>query len=163
MSPSIIAKPRQLRQPRRCFSTRNGEPDPKKSRDSALSVGVPGTVAGLALAHAKYGSGKLSLAELIEPAIELARKGVEVVDDIADTLPLAQTAHRALAFERTGFFSTATAPCWCRDRICCSLISRSRFALSRRTDQRDFYEGPVAEKIAAAVRKAGGIMTQRGS
>ncbi|MGB8138561.1 MAG: gamma-glutamyltransferase, partial [Pseudolabrys sp.] len=72
------------------FLDASGEPDPKKSRDSALSVGVPGTVAGLALAHEKYGSGKLSLADLIEPAIALARNGVDVVDDIADTLPLAQ-------------------------------------------------------------------------
>jgi gamma-glutamyltranspeptidase/glutathione hydrolase len=39
------------------FLDANGEPDPKKSRDSALSVGVPGTVAGLALAREKYGSG----------------------------------------------------------------------------------------------------------
>src|SRR5215831_19079837 len=73
------------------FLDARGEPDPKKSRDSALSVGVPGTVAGLALAHAKYGSGKLSLADLIEPALTLARNGVEIVDDIADTLPLAQS------------------------------------------------------------------------
>src|SRR4029077_14555272 len=72
------------------FLDASGEPDPKKSRDSALSVGVPGTVAGLALAHEKYGSGKLSLADLIEPAITLARNGVDVVDDIADTLPSAQ-------------------------------------------------------------------------
>src|SRR6186713_2564795 len=58
------------------FLDASGEPDPKKSRDSALSVGVPGTVAGLALAHEKYGSSKLSLADLIEPAITLARNGV---------------------------------------------------------------------------------------
>jgi gamma-glutamyltranspeptidase/glutathione hydrolase len=35
-----------------------GEPDPAKSRDSGLSVGVPGTVAGLALALERYGSGR---------------------------------------------------------------------------------------------------------
>ena len=39
------------------FLDSQGNADPDKSRDSALSVGVPGTVAGLALAHAKYGSG----------------------------------------------------------------------------------------------------------
>src|SRR5476649_1757548 len=72
------------------FLDGKGEPDPAKSRDSALSVGVPGTVAGLALAHSKYGSGKLSLADLIAPALELARNGVDIVDDIADTLPRAQ-------------------------------------------------------------------------
>ena len=39
------------------------------------AIGVPGTVAGLALAQARYGSGKFSLADLIAPAIELARDG----------------------------------------------------------------------------------------
>ena len=92
------------------FLDAKGEPDPEKSRDCALSIGVPGTVAGLALAHEKYGSGKLSLADLIEPAITLARNGVAIVDDIADTLPLAQP--RIAAGSRAHrFFSTATAPC----------------------------------------------------
>jgi len=92
------------------FLDEKGEADPKKSRDSALSIGVPGTVAGLALAHEKYGSGKLTLAELIEPAITLARNGVEIVDDIADTLPLAQPASPAGSRARRSF-STATARC----------------------------------------------------
>src|SRR5262245_51423372 len=48
------------------FLNDKGEPDPRKSRDSALSIGVPGTVAGLALAHQRFGSGLFSLAELIE-------------------------------------------------------------------------------------------------
>ena len=60
---------------REIFLDEKGNADPQKSRDSALAIGVPGTVAGLALAHAKYGSGKFTLAELIAPAIELARDG----------------------------------------------------------------------------------------
>ncbi len=39
------------------FLNSAGEPDPQKSRDSGLSVGVPGTVRGMALAVEKYGSG----------------------------------------------------------------------------------------------------------
>src|SRR5262249_39631036 len=38
------------------FLDANGNADPQKSRNSGLGVGVPGTVAGLALAHARYGS-----------------------------------------------------------------------------------------------------------
>ena len=72
------------------FLDEKGDADPQKSRDSALGVGVPGTVAGLALAHAKYGSGKFTLAELMAPAIELARNGIPVEDDIADSLPRVQ-------------------------------------------------------------------------
>ena len=58
------------------FLDAQGNPDPAKSRDTGLAVGVPGTVAGLALAEKKYGSGKFTLAELIAPAIELAQEGI---------------------------------------------------------------------------------------
>ena len=76
------------------FLGADGKPDPAKSRDSALGVGVPGTVAGLTLALEKYGSGQFTLAQLLEPAIALARDGFVVGDDIADTLP---GWHRRLA------------------------------------------------------------------
>src|SRR5436853_725574 len=62
------------------------KPDPAKSRDSALGIGVPGTVAGLALALEKFGSGKFTLAEILKPAVALARDGFVVADDTADTL-----------------------------------------------------------------------------
>ena len=75
---------------RQTFLDENGNADPQKSRDSALAIGVPGTVAGLALAHAKYGSGKFTLADLIAPAIALARDGIPLEDDVADSLPGAQ-------------------------------------------------------------------------
>src|ERR1700686_855665 len=72
------------------FLDAKGNPDPAKSRDSGLAVGVPGTVAGLALAQRKYGSGKLSLADLIAPAVRLAQQGFPVEDDTADSLPRAR-------------------------------------------------------------------------
>src|ERR1043166_6263156 len=59
----------------------DGKPDPANSRDSALGIGVPGTVAGLALALEKFGSGKFTLAEILKPAIALARDGFVVTDD----------------------------------------------------------------------------------
>ena len=63
----------------------------------ALAIGVPGTVAGLALAHAKYGSGQFTLAQLIAPAIALAREGIPIEDDVADSLPRVAGAAGALA------------------------------------------------------------------
>src|SRR3954447_12910580 len=73
------------------FLDEKGNADPRKSRDSALSIGVPGTVAGLALAHQRYGSGRFTLAELMAPAIALARDGFPIEDDTADSLPRAQS------------------------------------------------------------------------
>src|SRR6185369_4073870 len=70
------------------FLGADGKPDNAKSRDSALSVGVPGTVAGLALALEKYGSGKFTLAQLVHPAIVLAQDGIPITDDVAATLPV---------------------------------------------------------------------------
>jgi gamma-glutamyltranspeptidase/glutathione hydrolase len=140
------------------FLDGRGEPDPKKSRDSALSIGVPGTVAGLALAHEKYGSGKLSLDDLIEPAITLARNGVEIVDDIADSLPLAQARIARWHSSAPVFLnSDGTVLMPGQDLLQPDLAITLR-AIARE-GPRGFYEGPVAEKIVASVRKAGGIMT----
>src|SRR5262249_41355242 len=72
------------------FLDAQGNADPQKSRDSALAIGVPGTVSGPALAEQKYGSGKFTFADLILPAIALAREGVAVADDTADSLPIDQ-------------------------------------------------------------------------
>jgi gamma-glutamyltranspeptidase / glutathione hydrolase len=140
------------------FLDANGEADPKKSRDSALSIGVPGTVAGLALAHAKYGSGTLPLAELIAPAITLARNGVDIVDDIADSLPLAQARISRWPSSAPVFLNTdghVMMPG--QDLLQPDLAITLRAIAS--DGPKGFYEGPVAEKIVAAVRKAGGIMT----
>ncbi len=69
------------------FLDAQGNADPQKSRESALAIGVPGTVAGLALAEEKYGSGRFTLSDLLQPAIALAREGFPVADDVADSLP----------------------------------------------------------------------------
>jgi gamma-glutamyltranspeptidase/glutathione hydrolase len=52
----------------------NGKLIEELNHTGLLSVGVPGTVAGLELAHKKYG--KLSWRKLLAPAIKLARKGI---------------------------------------------------------------------------------------
>ncbi len=141
------------------FLNNKGEPDPRKSRDSALAIGVPGTVAGLALAHQRYGSGLFSLAELIAPAITLARDGIPIEDDVADSLPRAQTRlarwpASAKIFLRSD--GSALAP---GDRLVQSDLALTLEAIAK-GGPRAFYEGPVAEKLAKAIEAAGGIMTR---
>ena len=68
------------------FLDQNGDAVEAKSRETGLGVGVPGTVAGLSYALAHYGSGKFSLADLLAPAIGLARQGFIIDDDLAASL-----------------------------------------------------------------------------
>jgi gamma-glutamyltranspeptidase / glutathione hydrolase len=139
------------------FLDDKGEPDPWKSRESGLSIGVPGTVRGLALAHERYGSGKLTLAELIAPAERLARDGFSVEDDLADSLPRAATRLGRFPSTRAVFFN-GSRPFERGERLVQADLAGTLAAIAR--DGPDaFYKGAVAEKIAASVQKAGGLMT----
>jgi gamma-glutamyltranspeptidase/glutathione hydrolase len=139
------------------FLDAQGNPDPKKSRDSGLAVGVPGTVAGLALAEQKYGSGKFTLADLLAPAIGLADNGFAVEDDVADSL--ATSRDRLAQWPSSGIFLNGSEPLHEGDRLIQSDLADTLRAIA--TDgPRAFYEGSTAEQIADAVRNAGGIMTK---
>src|SRR5215813_4374001 len=140
------------------FLDERGEADPHKSQDSALAIGVPGTVAGLALAHAKYGSGKFTLAQLIAPAIALARDGIPIENDIADSLPRSQSRlARWPATAKIFFADGRPLPPGA------TLLQRDladTLAAIAREGPTAFYRGATADKLVAAVRAAGGIMTR---
>ncbi len=140
------------------FLDEKGEADPQKSRDSALSIGVPGTVAGLALAHAKYGSGKFTLAELIAPAIELARNGIPVEADVADSLPNVQQRMARWPASAKIFLKPDGQPLAPGDLLVQRDLADTLSAIAR-DGPRAFYDGAIAERIATAVQAAGGVMT----
>jgi gamma-glutamyltranspeptidase / glutathione hydrolase len=140
------------------FLGADGKPDDAKSRDSALGIGVPGTVAGLTLALEKYGSGKFTLRDLIGPAIVLARDGFIVTDDLADTLPdwhkrLARWPSTAKILARPDGTALREG-----DRLVQTDLAATLQAISAQGPQ-GFYQGAVAEKLIAGIRDAGGIMT----
>ncbi len=135
-----------------------GEADPKKSRETGTAVGVPGTVAGLALAHEKYGSKRFTLAQLIAPAAAMARDGIPVADDLADSLPMAQEAFARWPASAKIFLGRDGKALRPGDRLVQRDLAATLQAIAR-GGPRAFYEGPIAEKIAAAVREAGGLMT----
>jgi gamma-glutamyltranspeptidase/glutathione hydrolase len=140
------------------FLDANGEADPFKSRYSGLAIGVPGTVAGLELAWRKYGSGKFAFADLIAPAIALARQGLTVDDDVADSLPLAAKAlasHPSSA--RIYLRSDGSVP-QTGDHIALDDLAATLETIAAKGGA-GFYSGPVAQKIVEAVNAAGGRMT----
>ncbi|MBO0752412.1 MAG: gamma-glutamyltransferase [Bradyrhizobiaceae bacterium] len=141
------------------FLDPDGQADPAKSRDSALGVGVPGTVAGLSLALRRFGSGKFTLAELVAPAVRLAREGIAVRDDLFDSLQrgrnrLARWPSTARIFLKADGAAPALG-----DRLVQGELADVLEAIGRE-GPRAFYIGPVADKIVAAVREAGGVMTR---
>jgi gamma-glutamyltranspeptidase/glutathione hydrolase len=143
---------------RDAFLDAKGEADSKKSRESGLAIGVPGTVAGLALAHRKYGSGRFTLAQLIAPAIALAREGFVLDGDLADTFGSARAQFARWPSSAKIFLKGDGTPLRQGERLIQSDLAGTLSAVARH-GERAFYHGVIAEKIAAAVRAAGGIMT----
>jgi len=140
------------------FLDANGEADPFKSRYSGLAIGVPGTVAGLELAWRKYGSGKFSFADLIAPAIALARQGLVVNDDVADSLPLAAKALARYPSSARIYLRPDGGVPQAGDRIALDDLAATLETIAA-NGAAGFYAGPVAQKIVQAVDASGGRMT----
>src|SRR5271154_2698232 len=140
------------------FLDANGEADPFKSRYSGLAIGVPGTVAGLELAWRKYGSGKFSFADLIAPAIALARQGLTVDDDVADSLPLAARALASHPSSARIYLRADGSVKQAGDHIALDDLAATPEAIAA-GGAAGFYSGPVAQKMVDTVQTAGGRMT----
>ena len=133
-----------------------GNPDPNLSRYHGLAVGVPGTVAGLAMALERYGT--MKLADVVAPALALAESGITVTPDLADSLRgtakrLGQWPSTAKIFLKPDGGTFAPGETLKQPDLAGSL------RLIAEQGPAGFYHGPVAEKIAAEVQKAGGNMT----
>ena len=140
------------------FLDQKGDADPRKSRDSGLGVGVPGTVAGLALAHERYGSGKFTLAQLIAPALAAARDGIVVEDVLADAMSHEQP--RLVRWPSTAkIFLNPDGVVLAPGQSLVQADLAGSLAAIAQDGPRAFYQGPIAEKIVAAVLGAGGLMT----
>jgi gamma-glutamyltranspeptidase/glutathione hydrolase len=140
------------------FLDADGNADPRKSRDSALAIGVPGTVEGLAFAARRYGSGRFTLADLIAPALKLARDGMPVTDDIAnmsanELARLARWPSSAKIFLKPDGTALALG-----DRLVQGDLANTLETIAK-DGPHAFYDGPIAATIAAAVKAAGGVMT----
>jgi gamma-glutamyltranspeptidase/glutathione hydrolase len=140
------------------FLGTDGKPDPAKSRDGALGIGVPGTVAGLAAALERYGSGKFTLRALLLPAIKLARDGFIITDDIADTLPNARKRFAPWPSSAKLLFHADDTPLREGDKLMQPDLANTLQAIADHGAD-GFYQGPVADKLAKGIQAAGGIIT----
>ncbi len=138
------------------FLDEAGEFDPALSLASGLGCGVPGTVAGLAAAHARFGT--LPWAELVQPAIDLAERGHRV--DARTEMLLAEKAEglrhspeSARIFLRGGEHPYREG----------EILIQPELAQTLRVIQQSgadgFYHGEVAQLLVDEVERWGGCMT----
>src|SRR5581483_4240364 len=115
----------------------------KGPRQGAIAAGVPGTVAGLAALHERFGTRPWK--ELLEPAIGLARDGVRISPDLQ--------ADAAGAKSERNIDPIPSAPLLVQKELAETL---DRMATK---GANDFYRGETAALIVDGVRKAGGILS----
>ena len=134
----------------------NGEVIPDASLYGYLAAGVPGQVAGLWLAHSRYGS--LPWRELVEPAIRLARDGFEVNYWLADSFGYA--AERLAAYPSTAkVFLKDGKPYAYGELFRQPDLAWTLEQIAARGHD-GFYKGEVARKIAADMAANGGLITE---
>ncbi|MBL6989191.1 MAG: gamma-glutamyltransferase [Bacteriovoracaceae bacterium] len=138
------------------FLNDEGEVDKQLSRSSFLAVGVPGTVAGMALALKRYGS--ISLKRALAPAISYAKQGFIVDNDLAGSLKSAfkemskDEASFKVFYKPDGSFYKAG------DRLYQRQLGRTLQGLAI-NGAREFYQGWIARLIVKSMKKNGGIIT----
>jgi gamma-glutamyltranspeptidase / glutathione hydrolase len=124
----------------------------------ARAAGIPGTVAGMWLAHQRYGS--KPWAELIAPAIALAREGHAL--DAAHAASLARAVdqmHKAGFDSSARYFEVDGKPVaegqhWQQPELAQTLSEIAESAQS-------FYTGALAKRLVTQMQAAGGIWSER--
>jgi gamma-glutamyltranspeptidase/glutathione hydrolase len=130
------------------FLDANGNPLPREATmASGRAVGTPGVLSALALVHAKYG--RLTWAQLFQPAITLAREGFSVSPRLAKLL--AETPPESFAPQARAYFYDADGRPWPVGTKLKNPALADTFELIARGGPEAFYEGEIARDIAIAV------------
>ena len=125
---------------------------PKASLIGYKAVGVPGSVAGLVYAEQHWG--KLTLKAVMQPAILLARDGVQLTYEEAQSMhyqELAQFADSKRIFQRDGKFYEP-GEIFRQPELARTL---ERIA----ANPNEFYKGAMAHELAAEIQRGGGLIT----
>ncbi len=138
------------------FLDKEGNADSQLSRYSHLAAGVPGTVAGLALALETYGT--ISLKEAMAPAIKLAEEGFVVTPRFSDGLKDKQEmlkkwdSSNKIFYKPDGSFYEPGE----------LFVQKDLAATLKRIAEQgaqEFYVGKTAELLVAEMAKHGGLIT----
>ncbi len=141
---------------RTMYLDEDGNVRDNSNHDSLLAVGVPGTVAGMELAHQRYGT--LPWADLLQPAIDLARDGIPISWYLHESFKELKPwwdkyPSSAQVFLRKDGSFYQFGDTWKQPDLADTLER------IQKNGKDEFYRGKTARLIADFMKKNGGIIT----
>ncbi|SDE42558.1 gamma-glutamyltranspeptidase / glutathione hydrolase [Mucilaginibacter pineti] len=128
---------------------------PDMSLYTHKAAGVPGSVDGMVAAHDKYG--KLKWADLVQPAINLARNGFKVTERLASDLNETRAQFQQLNPGKKYLLKDGD---WKKGDLLIQEDLAKTLEQIRDKGRNGFYGGEIADKLIAEMRAGGGLITK---
>jgi len=125
------------------------------SLSSRASSGVPGSVDGMVEAHRKYGY--LKWADLVQPAIDLARKGFKITKRLANDLNHTSDEFKKLNPDANYLLKAGG---WQEGDLLVQEDLAKTLEQIRDKGRAGFYDGAVADQIVDEMKKGNGLITK---
>ncbi|MBL0738408.1 gamma-glutamyltransferase [Flavobacterium sp. GN10] len=125
-----------------------------KSTQTALAIGVPGTIAGVFAVHKKYGT--MPISKILEPVITLAERGVIVTKKQEKSL---KDYHESIV-KINGENSPASKAYQENDTIKYQALAKTLRRIQKK-GRNEFYKGETAKILVNYLKEKGGIITMQ--
>lgn len=134
----------------------NYKPSSEKHSFGYPTIGIPGVVAGLLKLHEDQGS--LDLQQVLAPAIQAANNGYVILPGEAFRQQMAVEKVKTLAGSAYHFLNKQGQAALAGDTIVQKDLGKVLMVIAKE-GRKGFYEGEVAQKMAADIQANGGILT----
>ncbi len=134
------------------YLDKNGDVIPNLSVNGALSIGIPGTIAGVFEVHKKYG--KLSISDIMKPVIALAKKGIIVTEKQEKQILTNIEVIREISGNETLMSKYYKVG----DTIKYFALAETLTKIMK-NGKDEFYKGETAKKMVNFIQKNGGIIS----
>lgn len=143
-----------LKASRDMYLDEKGNANTDLSQNGRLAVGVPGSISGMFYTHKKFG--KLPMAALIQPAIDLAEKGFAVTLREANLLNSTKEDFLKHNSHKTAF--TKDIP-WKQGDLLIQKELANTLKAIQKNGEKGFYEGKNAQFLVDEMKKGNGIIS----
>ena len=125
-------------------------------------MAVPGEVAGYWAARKKYGNKKISWRKILQPTIDLCRKGIPVTETLAEVLRN-KGANFSDPGMRSVFVNPETGDVWKEGELYTNLaLANTLHSLADEGDRGDhsFYNGTISHSLLQDIKQLGNIFRE---